>query len=65
MATSAHTTNACPRLRNDAPRFTTDEVLAILGDTPARKRKGTLRAIIVRNIPKLSGADLGLSHAIA
>ena len=65
MATSVRTTNACPRLRNEAPRFTTDEVLAILGEKPQRSRRGNLRAIILRSIPKMDAATSGLSPVIA
>lgn len=53
MAASAPITNRCPRLRHDAPCFTTDEVLSILGDKPERPQRGNLRAIILRSIPKM------------
>lgn len=57
MNNHSHSTSLCPRLAPSAPRFTADEVLAILGDRPERKRNGSLRSIVIRTLSRVVTSD--------
>ena len=58
MNDHSHTTHFCPRLSPSAPRFTTGEVLDILGDKPERKRNGNLRSIVIRTLSRVVQSDV-------
>lgn len=70
MAVAIHTTtphafaNAVPVAAPDLQPETV-AMLAALLDPPGTKRRGTIRALVVRHVPKLGSVDLGPSAVIA